>query len=302
MNIFQYAQRLFGVVDKRDVLGEIDSIRDELSRFTIGNFKKAIDVKLNTNGSNYYLKQLSREFDKTRQADRLRGGNLIEQTYIALNQLTLTLEWLRKQVEKDFGGKIVKEAVDFKQANFLRYIDSVDFYLRYSRSMLLVVASLQAEPNDDITKHFTMHEIRFLTDTAKHFVYLTSMFSQPVSVTERVFDAIPSVVISDADQAAIESVLGSAKTDPLQTGFLSLDYNPFFLYGRRRAERRVKRLRAAEAAQVATELTLSKLMEIQAGGSNDPSIQKQIDYYQNQLNKLNDEVDQINAEVADNTQ
>jgi len=298
MNIFQYVNNLFGAVDKRDVLGEIDSLRDELTRFTIGNFKKAIDAGVNTQGANYYSKQLSREFDRLRQSERLRGLNLIEQTYIALNQTTMTLEWLRKQVEREFGGKIVREAVDFKQANFLRYIDSIDFYLRYARSMLLVVTNLQINPNEDITKHFTMHEIKFLSDTAKHFVYLTAMFSQPVSVTEKVFDAVPSVVVSDADQQAIEAVLGNVKTDPTQSGFLPLDYNPFFLIGRRRAERRVKRLRAAEAAATATELTLSKLLEAQAGGSNDPAVQKQIDYYTNQLNKLNDEVDQINAEVA----
>jgi hypothetical protein len=297
MNIFQYARGLIGQVDKRDVLGEIDSLRDELTRFTIGNFKKAIDAGVNVGGNNYYAKQLSREFDRVRQAERLRGSDLIAQTYIALNQMTMTLEWLRKQVEREFGGKIVKEAVDFKQANFLRYIDSVDFYLRYARSMLLVVTNLQINPNDDITKHFTLYEIKFLSDTAKHFVYLTGMFSQPVSVTEKVFDAVPSVVISDADQQAIEAVLGSAKTDPLQSGFIPLEFNPFYLIGRRRAERRVKRLRAAEAAAIATELTLSKLLEAQAGGAADPSVQKQIDYYTNQLNKLNDEIESITAEV-----
>lgn len=298
MNIFQYAQNLFGAVDKRDVLGEIDSLRDELSRFTIGNFKKAIDAGVNTDGNNYYVKQLSREFDRVRQAERLRGNNLVTQTYIALNQMTMTLEWLRKQVEREFGGKIVKEAVDFKQANFLRYIDSIDFYLRYARSMLLVVTNLQINPSDDVNKHFTLYEIKFLTDTAKHFVYLTAMFSQPVSVTERVFDAIPSVVVSDADQQAIEAVLGNTKIDPMQSGFIPLDYNPFFLIKRSRAERRVKRLRAAEAASIATELTLSKLLEVQAGGNTDPAVQKQIEYYQNQLNKLNDEIDTINAEVT----
>ncbi|QZA71078.1 hypothetical protein AH06_309 [Erwinia phage AH06] len=297
MNIFNYVKNLVGTVDKRDVLGEIDALSDELTRFTISNFAKAIDVNVNTDGSNYYVKQLSREFAKVKQVEGLRGQNLIIQTFITLKQLTLTLEWMRKQVEREYGGRIAREAVDFKQANFLRFIDSIDFYLRYARSMLLVVTTLNANQNEDITKGFTVHEIRFLTDTAVHFVYLTAMFAQPVSVTEKVFDAVPSVVVSDADQQAIEAVLG-AKTDVTKSGFIPLGYNLFFLIGRARAERRVKRLRAAEAAAIATELTLSKLLDKQAGGSDDPSIQKQIEHYQNQLNKLNHEIDAINASVS----
>ncbi|ANJ65108.1 putative virion structural protein [Erwinia phage vB_EamM_Desertfox] len=296
MNIFNYVKGLIGTVDKRDVLSEIDALRDELTRFTINNYAKAMDVNVNTDGSNYYVKQISREFAKVKQVEGLRGQNLIAQTYISLKQLTLTLEWMRKQVEREYGGRIAREAVDFKQANFLRYIDSIDFYLRYARSMLLVVTSLNANPSADITKGFTVHEIRFLTDTAVHFIYLTSLFSQPVSVTEKVFDAVPSVVVSDADQQAIEAVLGN-KTDVARSNFIPLGYNPFFLIGRLRAERRVKRLRAAEAAAIATELTLSKLMDKQAGGTEDPTIQKQIDHYQNQLNRLNFEIDQIKSEV-----
>lgn len=300
MNIIEYAKGLFsGGIEKRDLLSEIDRLETELTKFTLSGFKQAVSLGLKADGNNYYCKQLSRLYETARNENRLRATDVIEGTFLSLNQLTLTIPWLRKQVDKEAKQRVATENVDFKTANFLRYIDSIDFFLRYSRSMLLVVSSIKSSPDEakyQLDKQVLMAEAKFLVETASFFAYLVGLFSQPVQTTERLFDSVPTVVVSEADEAAVAAVLGD-KVNAFRNGFIPKEYNIFFLIGKRRAERRVARLRAAEAAAHAIELTLNKLQEKKAGGSEDPTLDKQIAYYTNQLNKLNFEIETINNEA-----
>lgn len=300
MNIFDYAKSFFGGgVEKRDLLSEVDRLETELSKFTLMGYKQAVGMGLTASGNNYYCKQISKLYEATRTQQRLRAVDIIEGTYLSLNQLTLTLPWLRKQLEKEAKQRIVAENIDFKTANFLRYIDSIDFYLRYARSMLLVVGSIKASDNEagfQLDKQVLAAEAKFLTETAGFFAYLVGLFSQPVAVTEKLFDAVPTVVVSEADEASVAAVLGD-KVNAFRSGFIPMRFNIFFIIGKRRAERRVARLRAAEAAANAIELTLNKLQEQKAGGSEDPTIDKQIAYYTNVLNKLNFEIETIYGEA-----
>lgn len=300
MNIIDYAKGLFsGGIEKRDLLGEVDRLETELTKFTLNGYKQAVGMGLKADGSNYYCKQISRAYESIRSENKLRAVDVIEGTFMALNQMTLTIPWLRKQLEKEAKQRIATENVDFKTANFLRYIDSIDFFLRYARSMLLVVSNIKAsgdEVNYKLDQQVLMSEAKFLTETAGFFTYLVGLFSQPIQATERLFDAVPTVVVSETDEATVSAVLG-AKVDAFRNGFVPKEFNIFFLLGKRRAERRVARLRQAEASAHAIELTLNKLQEKKAGGDPDPSLDKQIAYYTNVLNKLNYEIETINGEA-----
>jgi len=300
MNIIEYAKSIFkGGIEKRDLLSEVDRLETELSKFTLSGYKQAVGMGLKAEGNNYYLKQLTRLYEPVRSENRLRAVEVVEATYLSLNQLTLILPWLRKQLEREAKQNIATENLDFKTANFLRYIDSVDFYLRYARSMLLVISSIKASGDEagyQLDKQVLMAEAKFLTETAGFFTYLIGLFSQPVQTTEKLFDAVPTVVVSEADEAAVSAVLGD-KVNAFRNGFVPKEFNIFYLIGKRRAERRVKRLRAAEASAHAIELTLNKLQELKAGGSQDPTLDKQIQYYTNVLNKLNFEIETINNEA-----
>lgn len=301
MNLVEYVKNLFSTVEKRDILNEIDRLQSELKDFTIVPYKIAVDTGLNSTGPNYYCKMMTNLYRETKQKYRLREDDVISGTYLSLEQLSLTLGWLRTEVEREKSGRIVKENIDFKQANFLRYIDAVDFYLRYARMMLLAIASIKTskdEPGYDLSRGMVMAEVTFLKDTARYFSYLVGILSQPIKVTEKAFDAIPSVAVTETNEEAIAIGNPNGQMDVVTSNFIPLKFNIFFLVGKRRAERRVKRLREAEAAARAIELTLAKLSELKAGGSVDPSIDKQIDYYTNLLNKLQAEIEQINSEVA----
>jgi hypothetical protein len=300
MNIIEYAKGLFsGGIEKRDLLSEVDRLETELTKFTLNGYKQAVGQGLKADGKNYYCQQITRSYESIRNEYRLRATDPIEATFLALNQMTLTIPWLRKQLEREAKQRVATENVDFKTANFLRYIDSIDFFLRYARSMLLVVSSIKASPDEvgfKLDQQVLMSEAKFLTDTAGFFTYLIGLFSQPVQTTEKLFDAVPTVVVSETDEATVSAVLG-AKVNAFRNGFVPKEFNIFFLIGKRRAERRVARLRAAEAAAHAIELTLNKLQEKKAGGDPDPTIDKQIAYYTNALNKLNYEIETINGEA-----
>lgn len=301
MNIVEYAKSLISSgVEKRDLLSEVDRLSVELNKFTVVGYKKAVEMGLKADGNNYYCKQINKMYESVRTANRLQAPDIIDATLRSLNQLALTLPWLHQQLQREAKQHVTTESVDFKTANFLRYIDSIDFYLRYARSMVLTISSIKASGNEagfQLDKQLLMSEAKFLTETGGFFTYLIGLFSQPIQVTEKLFDSVPTVVVSEIDAAAVDSVLGD-KVNAFRNGFIPKRFNIFFLIGKRRAERRVKRLREAEAAAYAIELTLNKLQDQKAGGSEDPTIDKQIAYYTNQMNKLNFEIETIYSEAS----
>lgn len=301
MNIVDYAKSLISSsVEKRDLLSEVDRLSVELNKFTVVGYKQAVQMGLKAEGKNYYCQQISKQYESVRMANRLQAPDIIDGVFRSLNQLALTLPWLSKQLQAEAKQHVTAESIDFKTANFLRYIDSIDFYLRYSRSMLLTITTIKAS-NDEagfqLDKQLLMSEAKFLAETGSFFTYLIGLFSQPVQVTEKLFDSVPTVVVSEVDAAMVDTVLGE-KANAFRSGFIPKRFNIFFIIGKRRAERRVKRLREAEAAAYAIELTLNKLAEQKAGGSEDPTIDKQIAYYTNQMNKLNFEIETIYSEAS----
>lgn len=302
MKIFDYIKSLVSGVNKVDLTVEIDGLASELEKFTLPVFEEAVNMGLNTDGNNYYLKQISRLYQRQVLENRLPAKDAIAGTYRALTQLAITLPWLKDRVAKEYrSGEVTREAMDLRQANLLRYIESADFFIRYARSMLLVVTAIKSSGSPDsfeVKNAVSMTEVNFLTTTAAHFMYLLNIFTNPVNVTARIFDAIPTIVVDEDSQDIIESTMGNGKIDPINAGFIPLKFNIFFLMGRRRAERRVKRLKAAELEARSVELHLNKLREQKQNenGESDPAIDKQIEYNMARLQRLQHEIETIQNE------
>ncbi len=302
MKIFDYIKSLVSGVNKVDLTVEIDGLASELDKYTLPVFQEAVNMGLNTDGNNYYLKQISRLYQRQVLENRLPAKDAISGTYRALTQLAITLPWLKDRVAKEYrSGEVTREAMDLRQANLLRYIESADFFIRYARSMLLVVSSVKSSGSPDsfeLKSAVSMTEVNFLTTTAAHFMYLLNIFTNPVNVTARIFDAIPTIVVDEESKDIIESTMGAGKVDPINAGFIPLKFNIFFLIGRRRAERRVKRLKAAELEARSVELLLNKLQEQKQNenGESDPAIDKQIEYNMARLQRLQHEIETIQNE------
>lgn len=298
MKIVEYVKSLFNGVDKRDVVTEIKALEDELRSYTIPGFQAAVNAGLNASGNNYYLKQLQRLFNTVRADKRLPDDDIIKGVYRTLSQLTLTLPWLVQRVEKEYkSNDIPKEALDLRQATLLRYIDSIDFYLRYARSMLLTIGFIKTSGNPDTYKlelSQTVNEINFLVQTAPHFTYLMGIFTDPVNATAKLFDSIPNIIVEQAAQEVIDATLGM-QADSLRTGFLPLSINIFCIIGKKRVERRVARLNKAKLEKQAVEMLISKLRDAQSanGDSSDPALDEQIEYNMGRIISLENTIKKL---------
>ena len=107
---------------------------------------------------------------------------------------------------------------------------------------------------------------------------------------------IPEIVVTPENSKTMVSQFGE-KVDPLAMRFVPVVMNPWYLWGMWRAEVQVKRYNAAKEEMRALQLrrmNLEKIIE----GKPDAKLQKEIEYIESRINKLNYELEELENKHA----
>lgn len=274
---------------KKDVLREeLANVRKEISDNTIPQYASALEVFARHKFSSKEVLGFERGFDRAVKTEF--RGNFVTITYETLKRIVDNMPVLERLVERSFVEDVFRDALTYLRANVIQYLEQVGFVAKYARRLMIWVSYEETQELDKksgiVGQGPTKAEIKWLLDNASAFYMAINSLAVKKQVVEKAFSDIPDAIVTEEGNAEVEATVGADKTDPFKFGFVAHPLNPFYLFGKIRAERQVKRYESAKEEARLLELRLLNMRQRQAGNT-DPKLQQNIEYSEDRLQKLN---------------
>lgn len=205
---------------------------------------------------------------------------------------------------EDLIGKLIPKdadalALDGRAANLVQYVEILGFTNKYIRQLLL---SFSADIANVVGKAkfnsgLAPSQVKALGENMSTFVVAMQTLELAAPGVERAIKNIPEFSVANTDIDAMVATHGQAKMDPLRTsGFFSANWNPICAIRMLITDRLVANYNAAKEERQALEYRIQSLIDSRDGTEN-PRLEKAIEYHNGQLKKLNYEIEKIEGSV-----
>lgn len=301
MNILEYVKQLKKRFTKTDVNSAIDTVTAELTNITIPLLadKAAWLVKNDSDvTSNFYRSDRDSIMADFAKSGYLRKSNpfamLLESLRNSLEILTYLKGYFDKQAGEDMSG----ESITISTSNALQLLDLTAFVSTYTRCWMDVILSAESNHRNNITEELNLTQSMFiyLGDNRANFGTAVSILATPVEKIEKLFAAIPEVVIAETNPKAIVGTLGQDRVDPLRMNLVQSKWDPIYFIGMVLSDYSANRYKTAKEEAAFIELRIARLKK-QMEQKDDPHLamiiekrQGQLDTYRGKLKKMEDSV------------
>jgi hypothetical protein len=296
MKFISYVTTLFPRLRRDMVLDDIRNTRVELTTSTIPAFSAATELLGKWKWKSDPMQGCAASF-----AQLVGRGSLFETIERGLKESETTLALAETYVTKTYNEEISPEALTFRKANVLQFIEAVAFVSRFARKLAnfaLVVEALPFAEEDDTFAHALQPgEVKWIDDNFVSFCTAFRAVSAPVKKIEETFEAIPDILVKTADAAALKETIGDAKLDPFRFGFVPLKMNPFYSLGKWQAEWQVQRFNEAKDELKLVQLRRLKLEKL-VEKKPDAALEHEIEYMENRVQGLNARIARMEAGYA----
>lgn len=284
-SILEYIRALYPVNERKDVIAELVQLHDELTQYTLPVFQ---DVQKGFLGYNFQSKLYQDLAAQLRRHVKFNGSAL-DLVVQAVTHASANIPFLEAETKRVFSFQFDRSNMTYKRANLLRYIDTLQFYTRYARKLVLHLVAEEARAIGKATpNNWPKAETKWLSENLVHFAGLYSAVAQSDSELKKVFAQVSDATIDDATYATAQQSLGQRAIDPMRLSQLSpTSGNPFFSFGKFRAEMKVKKYHGAKEESQALQLRLQEYREIATDGEVNPKLQKLIQYTEQRIEQLN---------------
>lgn len=270
-----------------DTVSQVKNSLDETVLPSLNDAKLAF-ATLETKGP-LYVKLMDAFYERTGMRKRVEW--LEDWT-----NLTLTarhnLNFLEDQVKKIMEGETYSDALSIQKAQLITAISGIEFVANETLGILvLMLASAQAKVGGGDVATSTIREVE---EAAKKVFSLLSSYGQPTDRFKKLFSAIPDAVVTPGNKDEVLAAWGKA-ADPFEdaavSGFLP---NIPLLVVDQLAEFRLFLFNRDKHNKKLMEQRILYLRTRQAG-ENTAAIEKQISYYENEVEKLQDKIENFEA-------
>lgn len=222
-----------------------------------------------------------------------RGG-LTQGIYDAVRNAQLVLDYLEDLISTEFNHssqEILKDGLTFKKANILQYVDVIDFMMEYSRrvcELLYVLEAAEKNPSGQrIEDAFTPADLDYVDKNIEPFIEALRISSLSVKDLSKSFEEIPNAVATAESENVMTRTMGAQRIDPFgMRGFVTTR-SPVYHFQMWYAERQIYRYQQALETKKLIELRLLKLREMKSDGEAPENIDRQIQYQETRLDKVN---------------
>lgn len=193
---------------------------------------------------------------------------------------------LEKIVSESFAKDVTKEALTYRKASVLKFIETLSFAIQYTiRATLRVIAAeADAESGDAEDAHLTAAQKAFLEEKYVTWLDALTLLDESAKSIATQLSSIPEVTISE-DASQVEAVAGAARLDPLRLNFISPSINPFYHIRSYMAEADVRDIHRAREEKKLVELRLYDL-KARRDGKPEAQVQASIEKTENRLKQI----------------
>jgi len=293
MNVIDYVRRLSPTYERKEVMGVLKQLREELRDYTLPVAKDAQEAFMDHTFKSAYSRELTQALRKR----VMFQGSPIDLLTISLERLDGNLDILEKEVKRLFSFQFSTANITYNRVALLRYIESALFYTKYFRKLLLrLVAEEAIALGSAAPLRWAKAERMWLDDNLKVFVELYPAIGKDSKDLLKTFQQTSSAEVDEETFETAQKALGT-KLDPMKLhGLSATRFNPIFSIGKALAELKVKRYQAAKEEHQALQLRLQELREIQDGGNTSPKLQNLIHHTENRIEQLDYNISKIEEE------
>lgn len=284
MSMLEYVTSLLPSFGQDKIVDDLARQRKELDEILLPSLEQAEKAFKGQKFKSTFAKGLETTL-KSRFRDH-RSEDLFGILHDIFKSTPAKVEALEKLVESFFAKDVTKEAITYRKAAILKFIETLSFAIQYTSRITLRVITAEAEAESGSQEEVHIHGASksFLED--KYITWLDTLvlIDQPVRRIEEQLTSIPEVVVNEDSAAHIEAVEGK-RLDPMRLNFVSPSINPLYHFGNWLAEHQVSSANRAKEERKLVELRLHDLKN-RREGKPDANIQHKIELFEDRIKKL----------------
>jgi hypothetical protein len=289
MSMLEYAKSLLPSFGQDRIVDDLSRLRAELHELVLPSLEQAEKTFKGHDFQSAYAKGLEKTL-KGRFRDH-RADDLFGILLAIFKDAPAKIEALEKLVDASFAKDVTKEALTYRKANILKFIETVGFAIQYTTRATLRVISSEADYVGGRTpeegKHNAVHnaDVSFLDEKYVTWLDTLVLLDQPVSAIEEQLSSVPEVVVSADTHDSIEATSDAKRFDPMRLNFITPSWNPIYHVRSYLAEYEVASINRSKEERKLVELYLYKL-KAQQKQEPTASIERQIELVQDRLKKI----------------
>lgn len=287
MNILGYVKELAPVMERRELLKQLEQLQIEYDDTISPVLMELEEVFSQMSLKSVLNRKIQMAFSKRYNGNKPAVLSLLSSIKVVRGNF----DTLKAETKSLFAIQFTNVNLSFSRASLLKYIEAVAFYLRYTRKMALFLVAQEAALLGKATRQrWSSAETDWVESNIDQYVELyLSMSVTPQQLKQNIRQASEAIVNDETYQVAEQS-LGQERIDPLKLDNFSPRHNPFLILGRLLAEYQVERYLLSQQELYGLQLRLEELRVLLQGDPTSPTIQKQIEAYENRISDYEFEI------------
>lgn len=286
MNFKNFLKSLLPSFSKDRMREDLSITRDEINIHTLPMMMGCAE----TFGTRKFTSDYALRFDAMfkENAKINYRGNCIAGMSETIQNMSNNIDFIEKLVNKYYANDIMRDALTVAKINIMQYLETMMFTARYTRRITVLIMALEVNIAKNLPEFddVLQGDINWLDQNKMAFFTAINIMSFKRQEVEKKMAAIPDVAATEESIDVVTSTQGAAVIDPFKFGLIPIVLNPIYHIRISVAEYQASRYRSAEAERKMVEFRVQQLQQLQ-NGDPDAGLEKQIEYNQDRLQKLN---------------
>ena len=302
MGILDFVKKLLPRFERSTVSEDLRATEKELTKMVMPSYEAAANVFRNFKLESEEVKQLQTVFAaniKTGYGGSIK--NFVIDINNRLKNLHENARIVSELLDTTITDDVITAGINAPAAFVIRGASNISFLSRYMLSLLNYVYTCEAtardtevEPGLEISKA----EMKYVETNFHTFVKLFARYSMEPAEFNKLYAAIPDIVISERRAKMTLALLDQKETDPLgDTGYAGFVGSPIYSVRLAYAQWQNSRYESAKAKKQQLELRLLYL-ENQLKNRKDPSLANEISHLQDRIEKLDYQLAETDKELG----
>jgi len=296
MDLMGFLSKLTNVVSRDEVTSELVAMEKEIQEYLIPEYTKAakfFDGK--------FKAKLTKELNTKFQRNSKNKDFMLDMVSSRLPTLLTNVQTLLKLTPRLVGKTLLKNGLTTKSATVVRSIEQLNFVTLYALEVLSYCYVREMEvngsDNHDIVKLLPA-KVEMIEINITNFALLLDHYTSPKFNIEQQLAGMVDVVASQDNYEALLATYSISKIDPTPNiPIQGFDGWIFYELGKHWVEWEAKRYKLNVDKHRKLELQLAYLKNLQSQ-SNNPSLEKEITYLENRIDKLEYSIRQADESVG----